>query len=104
MRLFRENRRETFKDVELNKKKTKLTLLEFGLTFHHIRHKTAFDNEPYAAWNVKKAGLDGQEYRHPLVIRIVEVSPRVCSILFSCAWKIKCVWNIKTTVHPTVTV
>ena len=56
--------------------KTKLTQLEFGLTFHHIRHKTAFDNEPYAAWNVKKSGLDGQEYRHPLVIRIVEVSPR----------------------------
>ena len=85
---------------------TELSLLEFGLTFHHIRHKTAFDNEPYAAWNVKKSGLDGQEYRHPLVIRIVEVSPRTFLriLIPSCAWKIKCVWNIKTTVHPTVTV
>ena len=32
------------------------------LTFNHVRHKTAFYNEPYAAWNVKKASLCGQEY------------------------------------------
>ena len=71
------------------------------LTFDHIRHKTAFNNEPYAAWNVKKARQKSQKYGYPLVVRIVEVRSFV---ILSCAWKTEAICNVKTAVHPTVTV
>ena len=74
---------------------------KFAFTFDYVGHKSIFNDEPDAAWNVKKAGLNGQEYRHPLVVRVIEVSS---FIIFSCTWKVKSVGDIKTAVHPAITV